>query len=131
MVTHRNTGFTLVELLAALAVLAIIIAIAVPHFAGTIKEARQRADKASALIIAKGAEQKWIDDGKNTTEDYLASELAEKGYLREAPKPQSLEGDYDDFKAFVNEDGRCEEVVYLENGQEVAGNLIDNNEESN
>ena len=61
---RNREGFTLVELLAVLAILAVVAAIAVPRFTGTIEAVKVRADKSSALIIAKAAEQKWIDDGQ-------------------------------------------------------------------
>ncbi|MDI6705420.1 MAG: type II secretion system protein [Bacillota bacterium] len=104
-------GFTLVELMAVMAVLAIIAAIAVPRFTGTINQAKINADKSSALIVARAAEQKWIDDGEDSAEDYLASELATANYLREKPKVQA-NSTYTNYKAEVNSSGKCTGVYY-------------------
>jgi type IV pilus assembly protein PilA len=108
-------GFTLVELMAVFAVLAIIAAIAVPRFTGTINTAKKNADKASAQIIARAAEQKWIDDNEASKNDpadgYKASDL-EPDYLKEVPTPQN--SDETDWYAELNNKGECIGVYYGE-----------------
>ncbi|MGI6703397.1 MAG: prepilin-type N-terminal cleavage/methylation domain-containing protein [Clostridia bacterium] len=116
-------GFTLVELLAVLALLAIIAAIAVPRFNATIAAAKEKADRATAQLIARAAEQKWMDDGGNESKDYTGKDLADNGYLREKPEPQSTDT-YDDFKARVDEDGICYEVIYTSNSRDDNNNLL-------
>lgn len=115
-------GFTLVELMAVLAVLAIIAAIAVPRFTGTINTAKENADKASAQIIARAAEQKWIDDNEaskdNPVEGYTAEKLAEDGYLKEVPTPQNE--DADDWYAAID-NGKCTAVYY---GDDATGKKV-------
>lgn len=103
-------GFTLVELMAVLAVLAIIAAIAVPRFTGTINTAKEKADKASAQIIARAAEQKWIDSSEDDRKDgYKASDLV-PDYLKEVPTPQN--SDKNDWYAELNNEGECTGVYY-------------------
>jgi type IV pilus assembly protein PilA len=52
----NRKGFTLIELIVVLAVLAIITAIAVPRFAGVQEQARIDADYSSGSLIGKAAE---------------------------------------------------------------------------
>ncbi|NLZ90688.1 MAG: prepilin-type N-terminal cleavage/methylation domain-containing protein [Clostridiales bacterium] len=117
----NREGFTLVELLAVLAILAVVAAIAVPRFTGTIKEAKVRADKSSALIIARAAEQKWIDDGQNEQVTYYKKDLV-PDYLREV-KWQVL--DADDFEAQVDEKGKCFSVMYHDGTSSSGTNLLE------
>lgn len=126
--TARNRrGFTLVELMAVLAVLAIIAAIAVPRFTGTINTAKEKADKASAEIIAKAAEQYYIDHDESGTKKYTIYKDSNgnttgdlKYYLKEAPEVQN----YDDAAGYIAEveDGVCTSVKYCnESGTEISG----------
>jgi type IV pilus assembly protein PilA len=52
----NRKGFTLIELIVVLAVLAIIMAIAVPRFLGVQEQAKIDADYATGAMIAKAAE---------------------------------------------------------------------------
>jgi len=52
----NKKGFTLIELIVVLAVLAIIMAIAVPRFIGVQKDAEAKADLATLEMIEKAAE---------------------------------------------------------------------------
>ena len=52
----NKRGFTLIELIVVLAVLAIILAIAVPRFIGIQKQARIDSDYSTGALIAKAAE---------------------------------------------------------------------------
>ncbi|MCR4430739.1 MAG: type II secretion system GspH family protein [Tepidanaerobacteraceae bacterium] len=108
-------GFTLVELLAVLSVLAIIAAIAVPRFTGTISAAKKSADKASAQIIARAAEQKYLDDQSTGYQTYVVKSDTNiqnnlvPDYLKEVPKAQN--SSETTWSAKV-EDGKCTGVYY-------------------
>jgi type IV pilus assembly protein PilA len=117
-VGRDKKGFTLVELMAVLAVLSIIAAIAVPRFTGTIETAKLKADMASALIIARAAEQLWLDEGKDEDETYTEEQLVD-GYVSEIKwQNSSTEG----VTAIVNKEGECTGVYY---GDETTGlNLL-------
>jgi len=56
----KKNGFTLVELLAVIVILAIILVIAVPKIANTITNARKGALESSAKLIAAGAEREKL-----------------------------------------------------------------------
>ena len=101
-------GFTLVELMAVLAVLAIITAIAVPRFTTTIKTAKEKADEASALIIARAAEQLWFNEGKSSEATYNENDLVGE-YIREIKWQAS---DEEGVTVVVNVKGECTGVYY-------------------
>lgn len=57
---RNKKGFTLIELIVVLAVLAIIMAIAVPRFGGVREQAKIDADMATLASIAKLAEFEYV-----------------------------------------------------------------------
>jgi type IV pilus assembly protein PilA len=57
---QKKRGFTLIELIVILAVLAIIMAIALPRFGGVKDEAKYDADMATLASIAKLAEFEYV-----------------------------------------------------------------------
>ena len=65
--TNKNKGFTLVELIIVIAILAIIMLIAIPNFSGIRQRMQVRADTASAAQIGK-AIRIWYTD-KYATEN--------------------------------------------------------------
>lgn len=63
----NRKGFTLIELIVVLAVLAVIMAIAVPRFLSVQKEAEIDADQATIDMIAKAAELYYVQTDSNGT----------------------------------------------------------------
>jgi len=57
---RKKNGFTLVELLAVIVILAIILVIAVPQIMKTIDNAREGAFGSSAKLIAASAEREYL-----------------------------------------------------------------------
>ncbi len=55
----RRAGFTLVEMLIAVVILAILAAIAIPSYRGYVQRA-QRAEATTALLRAQGAQEKFF-----------------------------------------------------------------------
>ena len=55
----KRNGFTLVELLAVIVVLAIILIIAVPQITNTIDSAREGSMRSSAMMVAAQAEREY------------------------------------------------------------------------
>lgn len=70
MKKSSNKGFTLVELIIVIAILAIIMLIAIPNFSGIQQRMQVRADKATAAQIGK-AVRVWFTD--YTTDATLAA----------------------------------------------------------
>ena len=72
--TNKNKGFTLVELIIVIAILAIIMLIAIPNFSGIRQRMQVRADKASAAQIGK-AVRIWYTDKYATENQSVVPEL--------------------------------------------------------
>lgn len=82
----NKKGFTLIELIVVLAVLAIIMTIAVPKFIGVQEKAKRDADINSISLIAKAAELAYVQHpdgnfGKKEGLSINANQLVELGYL--------------------------------------------------
>ncbi len=58
----RKNGFTLVELLAVIVILAIILAIAIPGISSMISNATRSSLESDAKLVAKAVEYKMLND---------------------------------------------------------------------
>jgi type IV pilus assembly protein PilA len=65
---YDKNGFTLVELIVVMAVLAVISAIAVPRFLEVQETAKENADYATGAMLGKAAELFLVDDSKTETD---------------------------------------------------------------
>ena len=74
----NKRGFTLIELIVVLAVLAIILAIAVPRFIGIQKQARIDSDYSTGALIAKAAE---LYEAREEAEPNNAKDLINENYI--------------------------------------------------
>ena len=79
----KKKGFTLLELLVVLAILAILIAIAIPVYKNQKEKAAITAHNANVRVLETAAESYKQDTG-----DYPATvkELEDKGYIKSVPK---------------------------------------------
>ena len=93
MQTKTSKGFTLLELLIALAVLAIIAAILIPNFSVTTDRARLRSDIQSARVIQNAIDLYNAERTPAITgaiDDAILARLYVAGFLRErTPRPQT------------------------------------------
>jgi len=82
--TKTKKGFSLLELLIALAILAIIAAILIPNFFATTDRARLRSDIQSARVIQSAIELYRAERGTAPTGDINAilTNLQSSGFLR-------------------------------------------------
>ena len=87
---RKEKGFTLVELLIVMAILAIISSIAVPRFGASLENAKEQANQANIMMIEKAAQLAVLNGditpgGEDNTEDMI-DVLTTKGYLDKAPE---------------------------------------------
>ncbi|WMJ76674.1 MULTISPECIES: competence type IV pilus major pilin ComGC [unclassified Sedimentibacter] len=82
----NKKGFTLIELIVVLAVLAIIMAIAVPRFLGVQENAKVKADNSTKEQVAKAAELYYY--ATNST-SFTIKSLIDNGYM----EPFTLQAD--------------------------------------
>lgn len=79
---NREKGFTLVELIVVMAILAILASIAVPKFTGVLSGARDNANEANKILIENAAELYYYQTG---TDVKNINELVSSGYLKVNP----------------------------------------------
>jgi general secretion pathway protein G len=77
----RNRGFTLLELLFVLVVVALLAGIVGPMLTGSISRARETALKEDLRVLRKAIDDYYADNNKYPPE---LAELADKRYLRGA-----------------------------------------------
>ena len=79
----RSRGFTLVELMVVLTVIALLLSIVVPDYVGRVKRAEEAVLQENLMLMRDALDKHYADAGK-----YPASleELVAKRYLRAIPK---------------------------------------------
>ena len=78
----RKAGFTLVELMVVLAVIALLISIVAPHYVGRIARAEEAVLRQNLTFMREALDRHYADAGR-----YPASleDLVKKRYLRSIP----------------------------------------------
>lgn len=79
---RRNAGFTLVELLIVLFVIALLASLVAPVVTGNIQRAREATLKEDLLVLRKAIDDFYSDTGRYPENLAL---LAEKRYIRKIP----------------------------------------------
>ena len=83
----KKKGFTLVELLAAIVILAVVLVISAPQIMNMIRQTRLKAMESSAKLIVKNAEQDYLLQ-KTLNESYSAATIS-------CPDVAKLSDDYE------------------------------------
>ena len=61
----KEDGFTLMELLIVIAIIAVLVAIAIPVFTAQLDNAKDAADKANARALYALAQAEWMDNANH------------------------------------------------------------------
>lgn len=82
--TSRSThaGFSLIELMVVMAIIAALVAIALPRYQGSVDNARLTALKASLRVMRDSIDRYYEDKGRFPE---TLQELADARYLRDVP----------------------------------------------
>lgn len=81
----KEKGFTLVELLAVIAILGIILAIAIPSVSGIIQSAEDDAHDSNVKLIENAGKLAYIAE-EDASDTYTLSKLVDLGYLEDIPE---------------------------------------------
>lgn len=79
---NRHAGFTLVELLIVMAIIATLMTIAVPRYFSSLENSKETALRQSLSVMREALDQHYGDTGRYP--DSLEA-LVEKRYLRQTP----------------------------------------------
>ncbi|MFC4556682.1 prepilin-type N-terminal cleavage/methylation domain-containing protein [Virgibacillus kekensis] len=104
----KEKGFTLVELLAVIAILAIILAIAVPAVGNVISDSETKAEQANAELFENAARLAHVSGVESASDEYSLKTLHDEGYLEEIPDVPGTDKPYDESKKV--------KVTILDNG---------------
>lgn len=79
----RHAGFTLIELIVVLAIVALLASIAAPRYLGSLDQARENSLRSSLAVMRQAIDQFAADRGR-----YPGSlqELVDQRYLRQLPE---------------------------------------------
>lgn len=116
----KKKGFTLIELIIVIAILGILAAIAIPKFGSAQKDAKKKADIATARVIADTAAMLYaqgdITDQYDDTAKNVGADVS--GKIQGFDDPQLIDGAK--FQLEVEEDdGTIEVYVYKAKDGEV------------
>ena len=111
-VLKNKNGFTLVELIVVMAVLAVISAIAVPRFLGVQENAKLEADYATGAMLGKAAELYLVDDDNSTTELNAAATVADLQLLLKTTDIKFVSKDFEGNEGTIDfTEGTSGEVI--------------------
>ncbi|HHW61515.1 MAG TPA: prepilin-type N-terminal cleavage/methylation domain-containing protein [Syntrophomonadaceae bacterium] len=97
-------GFTLIELILVMAILALLMALAVPRFTAALENSKIQAHNANVKMIEQAAELAYINGVK--VGDIKMQKLVDDDYLKEAPevpKIKDISNSTYDVTATINE----------------------------
>jgi general secretion pathway protein G len=80
---RRHGGFTLIEFLAVLAIMATLLTLALPRYLQSVEHAKEAVLRENLLVVRQTLDQFYADRGRYP--DSL-QELVDRGYLRSLPQ---------------------------------------------
>ena len=132
----NKKGFTLMELIIVIAILAVIMLIGTVAYSGIQERAKVRSDKATAAQIGKALTAREVDIGKEKPLEYYPTitkydELPEiETYIAKDIKPQSMKDGNFIATAIQTENGKKIIVGIGKEGEEIKNNTYTNSKES-
>jgi general secretion pathway protein G len=81
--SKKKLGFTLVELMVVLTVIALLLAVVVPDYIGRMKRAEEAVLQENLALMRDALDKHYADTGKYP---HALEELVSKRYLRSIPK---------------------------------------------
>jgi|SRR6185503_18265432 general secretion pathway protein G len=85
----KNLGFTLIELMVVLTVIALLLAVVVPDYIGRMKRAEEAVLQENLALMRDALDKHYADTGKYP---HTLEELVTKRYLRSIPKDPFTQG---------------------------------------
>jgi general secretion pathway protein G len=79
---RTGTGFTLVELLVVMAIIAVLLTIAVPRYFGSVDRSKEAVLKQSLSVMRDAIDKFYADNGRYPER---LEDLVEKRYIRQLP----------------------------------------------
>ncbi len=99
MKRRRRKGFTLIELVVVIAILALLLAVAIPAYTGYRERAEEQADKANIRMLENAA-MLYISDGAPDSFTWTDGEQDDvKKYVKNWPEGYQVTYDGKDVKA--------------------------------
>ncbi len=86
----KHSGFTLVELLVVMAIIALLVSIAAPRYFHSVDKARESSLRANLAVMRDSIDKYYSDHGRYPTQ---LQELVEKRYLRAIPVDPMTDSD--------------------------------------
>jgi general secretion pathway protein G len=83
VIMKRNLGFTLIELMVVLAVIALLLSVVVPDYMGRMKRAEEAVLQENLSVMRDALDKHYADAGKYPS---TLQDLVSKRYLRSIPK---------------------------------------------
>ena len=87
---HRRRGFTLIELLVVMAIVALLLAIALPRYFGSLDKSKDVVLKENLQVLRSTLDKFYADRGRWPE---TLQELVERNYLRAVPVDPVTESD--------------------------------------